>query len=147
MAAVLQSQGESVPLLVIMDTTAVRLTQEEVMSDVQDESAKYDEHLARLLGANFTDDALALKRMVAPILDNNINLAGHFKPSIYSGDLLFFRTTARGTGNAIDPASWRPYIRGSIEAHEVECAHVEMDKPEHIAVVGRIVAAWIEKLH
>ncbi|KAF9282133.1 hypothetical protein BGZ68_006193, partial [Mortierella alpina] len=145
-AVMLQDQGECVPLLTIMDTIAIRDAHEEVESSVQVESTKYDEYLNRLVGPNSTADALAFKRKVAPILHNNGHLTAHFKPLVYNGDLLFFRTIAREEASVIDPACWQPYVRGSIEAHDVECAHVEMDKPEHIAVVGRIIAAWIEKL-
>ncbi|KAF9197598.1 hypothetical protein BGZ49_001886, partial [Haplosporangium sp. Z 27] len=119
---------------------------EEVESAVQDGVSRYDGYLSRLVGASPTEDALALKRMVAPVLSNNSKLAGYYKPLLYSGDLLFFRATVGKKAYLIDPACWRPYIGGSIEAHDVECAHVEMDKPEHIAVIGRIVAACIEKL-
>ncbi|KAF8970021.1 hypothetical protein BGZ46_010589, partial [Entomortierella lignicola] len=146
MATALQSQGESVPLLAIMDTTAIRSVQEEVESAVQDGVSRYDGYLSRLVGASLTEDALALKRMVAPVLSNNSKLAGYYKPLLYSGDLLFFRATVGKKAYLIDPVCWRPYIGGSIEAHDVECAHVEMDKPEYIAVIGRIVAACIEKL-
>ncbi|CAO3566665.1 unnamed protein product [Mortierella alpina] len=147
MAAVLQSQGESVPLLVIMDTQAVKPKQGDGRPSVQDESTSYDEYLTRLLGAYPLDDALALKSLVAPIFDNNRSLLEHFKPSVYSGDILFFRATAEENVNLIDPTCWIPYIRGNVEVHDVDCAHVEMDRPEHLAVVGRIVEAWLEKEH
>ncbi|KAF9948393.1 hypothetical protein BGZ70_002234, partial [Mortierella alpina] len=114
MAAVLQSQGESVPLLVIMDSAAIRSTPNEGKPGVQDESASYDEYLIRLLGAYPFNEALVLKSMVTPILDNNRNLLEFFKPSVYSGDLLFFRATTRENGNLVDPTCWRPYIRGNI---------------------------------
>jgi thioesterase domain-containing protein len=146
MAVVLQSQGESVPLLAVMDTVPVHCPEEEVNSVSQDMTSKYDEYLGRLQGVFRTDDALALKRIVAPILINNGNLAEQFTPSVFSGDLLFFRTTDQEEGDMIDPACWRPYIRGRIETHGVDCSHLEMDTPGNMAVVGRIVAAWIEKL-
>ncbi|CAO3566666.1 unnamed protein product [Mortierella alpina] len=147
MAAVLQSQGESVPLLVIMDTTSVSSKKDDGMSGVQDEFARLEEHLNHLVGDSSTDDALALKRTVGPIFSNNISLAGHFKPAVYSGDIRFFRATAEEDANLIDPTCWIPYIRGNIEVHDVGCAHVEMDRSEHLAVVGRMVAAWLEKEH
>ncbi|KAF9556313.1 hypothetical protein EC968_008316 [Mortierella alpina] len=149
MAVELQSQGESVPLLVIMDTTPEHSVKKEPMDpDVHDEHAMCDEYLDRLIGHYPTDDSLALKELVKPIIVNAHKLAMHFKPSVYSGDIVFFRTTAQENGrlSPIDPMCWKPYTRGGIEVHDVRCAHVEMDKPEHIAVVGRIVAARIEKL-
>ncbi|KAF9943889.1 hypothetical protein BGZ70_005306, partial [Mortierella alpina] len=141
MAAELQSRGESVPLLVIMDTTFENVEEEETGPDIH---LKYNEYLARLVRHSASDDALALKRTVEPILVNNIRLARATKPPVYSGDIVFLRAIARE--KAIDPACWGPYLRGNIEMHDVDCAHVEMDMPEHIAVIGRIVAAWIEKL-
>ncbi|KAF9216449.1 hypothetical protein BGZ59_009649 [Podila verticillata] len=144
MAVELQNQGESVPLLVIMDAIPESCRQEkEVESVDHDERAMFDEYVARLAGDSITDDALALKKMVEHILENNNKLARVFTPSVHSGDLLFIRATARRT---LDPACWGPYIRGNIETHDVDCEHDEMDKLENIAVAGRAVAAWIEKL-
>ncbi|KAG0038320.1 hypothetical protein BGZ83_003119, partial [Gryganskiella cystojenkinii] len=147
MAVELQRQGESVPLLAILDSRLGHRPRREVKSGIQDKPTKFDEYLADLQETlrMDKDDALALKRMLTRILDNNINLTEHFKPSVFSGDILFFRTT-REKGNVIDPTCWRPYIRGSVEAHDVECEHMEIDKPENMAVVGRIVTAWIERL-
>ncbi|KAF9922654.1 hypothetical protein BGZ67_010338, partial [Mortierella alpina] len=149
MAVELRSQGERVPLLAIMDATPKSsVEEEEEECDVHDRGLKYEAFLTRLIGDSPIDEALAFKKVAKLIHDNNRRLAGDFVPEVYNGDILFFRATTREESSLhlIDPACWRPYTRGNIEAHDVECAHGDMDKPEHIAVIGRIVAAWIKKL-
>ncbi|KAF9923521.1 hypothetical protein BGZ67_009771, partial [Mortierella alpina] len=142
MAVELQKQGESVPLLVIMDVLPGSCMQEQDQeSPDEDEQLKFDEYVARLVGDTMTD--AALKKLVERVLENNAKLLMVFKPSMYNGDCLFIRATARKT---LDSACWGPFVRGSIETVDVDCTHDEMDKPEHIAVAGRAVAARIEKI-
>ncbi|KAF9280918.1 hypothetical protein BGZ68_006944, partial [Mortierella alpina] len=147
MAAMLQNQGERISLLALMDTATMVPVLEEVEYSLQMISTRNEEYFTRLVGASPTEDGLAIKRNVMSIISNNMRLAGPFKPSVYSGDILFFRSTVWEEASIIiDPANWAPYVQGNIEVHDIECAHAVMDMPENIAVVGRIIAARIEKL-
>ncbi|KAG0338099.1 hypothetical protein BG004_007357 [Podila humilis] len=162
MATILQSQGETVALLAIMDTTPKKPVENQVpMLDVrsftakilasvepdhvaEDDTRQFDEYLTRLIGASSSEDSLAMKRRMGPVMDNISSLNSHFNPSVYSGDILFFRSTVAKEYELIDPACWEPYVRGRIEVYDVACVHAEMDKAEHIGVIGRIVASAIE---
>ncbi|KAI7832527.1 Alpha/Beta hydrolase protein [Gamsiella multidivaricata] len=79
---------------------------------------------------------------------NNSKLRSEYATSTYSGDMFFFRATAGfdDTGAVVDPEEWMPYVQGNIEAHGVECGHMEMDKPGPMADIGRAIAARFEKL-
>ncbi|KAG0195738.1 hypothetical protein BGX28_000703 [Mortierella sp. GBA30] len=108
----------------------------------------YAVHLARSRGKDSIEHGLELWEKTKPVVINNQKLARGFTPSVYGGDILFFRASVRWSRNAplVDPASWTPYIRGKIEVHDVACEHLELDKPESIALIGSIVAARIEEL-
>ncbi|CAO3566687.1 unnamed protein product [Mortierella alpina] len=147
-AVELQRQGDCVSLLAIMDTTpeASRNGQAEPSDRIN--SKDYDELLDDVVGDMPIDDALAFRTSIQPIVFNSARLARSFKPSVYSGDILFFRATIPyQTGEPpIDPACWRPFICGDVKVHDVECTHEDMRTSKNLAVVARIVAAWIEEL-
>ncbi|KAG0333048.1 hypothetical protein BG004_000997, partial [Podila humilis] len=167
MSTILQSQGETVALLAIMDAMPMdpihdqqvvpkldinalagthSIPEEQEQNGVHSDGlSNYDEYLSRLVGDSSLDEMLAMKRKVRPVVDNNEKISNEFQASVHAGDILFFKSTVPAKGESIiDPASWVPYVSGRVEVHDVACAHVEMDKAEHIAVVGRMVAAKIE---
>ncbi|KAG0198376.1 hypothetical protein BGX28_008193, partial [Mortierella sp. GBA30] len=146
-AVQLEKQGEQVPLLVIMDSRArYSMVVDHEMEEL--EGAKHVEHLARFSGKDSLDHGWELWKRVVPININNINVATRFTPSVYSGDILFFRATVPQEEDAplADPASWKPYALGEVEVHDVECMHIEMDKPGNIAQIGGVIAKKFEKL-
>ncbi|KAG0205938.1 hypothetical protein BGX28_002530 [Mortierella sp. GBA30] len=98
------------------------------------------EQLARFSHKDSIDDGKTFWEKMMPVFINNIHLARRFNPLVYSGDILFFRASVPVEENAplLEPASWKRYARGKIEAHDVECSHFEMDKPENIALIARL---------
>nr|WCR32674.1 calpinactam synthetase [Mortierella alpina] len=152
MASELERQGESVPLLAIMDSLGDYsvLAENDIVIDSieeQDEGV-FIEHLARYGDNDSMEEGSALWAKAMPISSNNLDLVKVFTPSVYSGDILYFKATVQQDEHsaAIDPESWRPFTLGEIEVHDIACTHMEMDKPEHIGFVGSTVAARIEDL-
>ncbi|KAG0041018.1 hypothetical protein BGZ83_002389, partial [Gryganskiella cystojenkinii] len=144
-AVELEKQGERVPLLVFMDSTADVSLLDNV--DFNDEDAA--KMLFSILGdKDSTGDGWSLWKRIGPVAFNNTNLVKRFTPSVYSHDILFFRATVPENENIplVDPAAWTPYTNGKIHVHDVDCSHIEMGKPEHIALIGGIVAGRIEEL-
>ncbi|KAF9960815.1 hypothetical protein BGZ72_005821 [Mortierella alpina] len=152
MAAELEEQGEKVPLLVMMDTTARysinnRFGELASNDDMAMDAMKFDQSFLRTLGAASVEDALPMMKRVMPVSQNILGFVTRFKPSVYSGDILFFWATVEHEFvPAVDPYSWTPYVRGAIEVHNVECSHTEMDGPAPMAVIGQVVASELEKL-
>ncbi|KAG0009864.1 hypothetical protein BGZ81_003097, partial [Podila clonocystis] len=144
-AVELEKQGEKVPLLAIMDSTVDHSSLDNVELSEQDGAKLL---FARLGNKDSTGDGWALWKRTSPIALNNTKMASCFTPSVYSGDILFFRATVPQNENTplVDPASWSSYSLGKIQVHDVECTHVEMDNPENIALIGGVVAARIEEL-
>ncbi|KAG0037891.1 hypothetical protein BGZ83_003271, partial [Gryganskiella cystojenkinii] len=84
-----------------------------------------------------------------PIKKNNIRLAKEHSVATFTGDMLYFLATVPALeGLSIaDPQMWKPFVKGAIEVHDVECRHIEMDLTASMAVVGRVLASKLEELH
>ncbi|KAF9925706.1 hypothetical protein BGZ67_008488 [Mortierella alpina] len=147
MAVELERQGEKVSLVAMMDTSGEYSTESEIDLEEKD-TPMLVEQLARFSHKDSIDDGKMFWEKMMPVFINNSNLARGFNPSVYSGDILFFRASVPVEENAplLDPTSWKRYARGNIEVHEVQCSHFEMDKSENIALIGEIVAAKIKEL-
>ncbi|KAF9287737.1 hypothetical protein BGZ68_001346 [Mortierella alpina] len=152
MASELERQGEQVPLLAIMDSLgdySVLAQNDIVIDSIEDQDeGVFIEHLARYGENDSMEEGSALWERAMPISSNNLDLVKVFTPSVYSGGILYFKATVQQDEHsvAINPNSWRPFTLGEIEVHDIECTHMEMDKPEHIGFVGTTVAARIEEL-
>ncbi|KAF9311809.1 hypothetical protein BG003_007013 [Podila horticola] len=150
MAVEFEKRGEQVSLLVIMDSL-VDYSQLPTAS-LDEEENHMDQEFMRLLVSDMDSDAQVdaedLRKRLQAVGTNNSRLLIHHSPSVVSGGVTFFRATIQtdDTTLLIDPATWKPLALGAIEVHDVQCTHVEMKKPEHIAVVGRVVAARLEEL-
>ncbi|KAG0344279.1 hypothetical protein BG005_001922 [Podila minutissima] len=146
MAVQLEKLGEKVDLLVLMDTTA-DYTRLSPLDDDQCE-ASYAELLAQFDNKDTPEEGRALWEMAQHVVKNNAYLANQHSPSVYSGDVLFFSATVRAdeASDIADPAGWAPFAQGKTEIHEVECKHLEMDKPEPMAEIGRVLYSKLEEL-
>ncbi|KAF9097600.1 hypothetical protein BGX27_000940 [Mortierella sp. AM989] len=143
MAVQLENLGEKVTLLALMDSTSDYSMLPKNTEVGQDES-HYSEHLARSSDRNTVEEGKELWRMTRDVYVNNMRLARQFTPSVYTGDMLFFR--ASESASTLDPSMWAPFTLGEIEVHQVKCEHLEMDKPKPIAEIGHILATRLEDL-
>ncbi|KAF9581207.1 hypothetical protein BGW38_001863 [Lunasporangiospora selenospora] len=149
MAVELEKLGEKVALLAVMDSVCDYSVCDNGEEEVNEQEEKdYVNHLALFGGKSSIDEGLALQERVMPVSINNSELAARFKPSVFGGDMIFLQAAVRSHDKIalVDPTSWTPYVRGRMEVHDVLCKHLEMDKPENIAVVGAVVAAKLEEL-
>ncbi|KAF9342133.1 hypothetical protein BGX26_008262 [Mortierella sp. AD094] len=96
------------------------------------------------LGAEDSLEGKILWYQAQHVLKNNADFLNRYSPSIYSGDMIFFWASHSAH---LDPLSWAPFTLGTLDVHEVECTHYDMDKPEQMAVVGRVLAKKFEVLH
>ncbi|MDH2423774.1 non-ribosomal peptide synthetase [Sphaerisporangium sp. TRM90804] len=83
------------------------------------------------------DDVVAMVEVYA----NTSAITDKYVPGVFHGDLLFFMATKDRVEGTPPPGSWRPFVDGDIEVHDVECAHHRMTWPQHIAEIGRVVSA------
>ncbi|KAF9110508.1 hypothetical protein BGX27_006274, partial [Mortierella sp. AM989] len=93
------------------------------------------------------EESKTVLRLGQHVRKNNMRLAEQYSPSVYTGDMLFFNATVPALENMpiIDPQRWEPFVAGKIDVHEVKCTHIEMDRPEHLAVIGRVLISKLEE--
>jgi amino acid adenylation domain-containing protein/non-ribosomal peptide synthase protein (TIGR01720 family) len=75
------------------------------------------------------------------IMINNARLALGFTPARFQGDLLLFTATLDRGEAEPTPETWRPYIDGTIENHDIPVRHDHMAQPDALAQIGPILAA------
>ncbi|MGW6020537.1 amino acid adenylation domain-containing protein [Streptomyces sp. NPDC055099] len=81
------------------------------------------------------------------VVRNMSGFAPDHTPRPSRGDLTLFvaaadRSEDRPVAEAV--ASWRPYIEGAIESHEVPVGHYDMLKPEALSRITRVVARKLD---
>ncbi|KAF9109613.1 hypothetical protein BGX27_007414, partial [Mortierella sp. AM989] len=146
MAARLEELGEKVALLALMDTVAeYSMLSNDFDIDIDQNGDVYAEHLARCSNKNTLEEGTVVWEKARHIIRNNINLSKEISPSIYTGDLIFFRAT--DSASVIDPSIWLPFTCGTIVVHDIECKHLDMDKPEPMEEIGRILAKKLGELY
>lgn len=68
---------------------------------------------------------------------NSVKILSEYLPKTYHGDLLFFRSTLIPDWfDPIYPDTWKPYVTGYIDKHDVHCRHKDMCQPEPLAKIG-----------
>ncbi|WP_228919679.1 type I polyketide synthase [Streptomyces sp. DH20] len=172
MACALQSDGEQVELLAMLDAPQPHDTAHDpeaaerqvaaLLSRVAGlavDGAPVDTVLDRI-DARVTADPSSVPvtraeaAAIAAVMRNNLRIAPQFAPGVYRGDVLFFSAAEeQPTGFPADLAvlpgkadGWRPYVDGTLHDHHVPCGHYEMTEPEPIARIGEAVAKALRGL-
>ncbi|KAG0006016.1 hypothetical protein BGZ79_010664 [Entomortierella chlamydospora] len=139
MAVQLNNLGEEVALLALMDSTS----DYSKLSEVELDGDLYAEHLARSSDKSTAEEGMALWERAQNSIRNNMKLARQFSPSVYGGNMLFFSATS--STPVLDPSCWESFTLGGIELCEIGCEHLEMDKAEPMAKIGRVLAVKLEE--
>jgi amino acid adenylation domain-containing protein len=87
-----------------------------------------------------SDDMLAAIRQVAA---NNERLTESFEPGEFPGGLLLFVATRDRVPvlpAADAPETWKPYVQGTVESHEIDANHEGMTEPSALSQIGQIIA-------
>ncbi|MCY7877842.1 non-ribosomal peptide synthetase DhbF [Bacillus spizizenii] len=79
---------------------------------------------------------------------NSVGILGSYKPKIFRGNVLFFRSTIIPEWfDPIEPDSWKPYINGQIEQIDIDCRHKDLCQPEPLAQIGKVLAVKLEEMN
>ncbi|MEU9670904.1 amino acid adenylation domain-containing protein [Streptomyces bobili] len=160
LACELQARGERTGLLAILDAYPVKDVQFDEMpvpterdvlvgvldvdpEELGDRELTYGE-VAEVLNRRGSALAGLTERqieVIVHIMINNARLAVDFVPAEFDGDLLLFNSTIDRDGDDAGPATWRPYITGRIESHEITTRHNKMTEAGSLAQIGPILAA------
>ncbi|MEU2396021.1 amino acid adenylation domain-containing protein [Streptomyces sp. NPDC007369] len=159
-ACELQARGERTALLAILDAYPVKDVQFEEMpvpterdvlagvldvdpDELGDRELTYGEVAEVLNRRGSALQGLTEQQIevIVHIMINNAKLAVDFVPGSFDGDLLLFNSTIDRDGDDAGPATWRPYIAGRIESHEITTRHNRMTEAGSLAQIGPILAA------
>jgi thioesterase domain-containing protein/acyl carrier protein len=158
MAAQLQSVGERVSLLALLDSYPFERKADllEQKADLSQEGAPemlsfgsaYDplrERLESLLHEGYIHSALAEKdyQTVADAFKNNVRIMKTYLPKRFSGDILLFVAMDAEAKPPI--ASWRPYVDGQIQVCQVDCTHDSMLDALPAARIGKALATELDR--
>jgi len=83
---------------------------------------------------------------IVEIMINNANIALGFTPARFHGDLLVFNSTLNHDKDRAASETWKPYIDGDIESHDIVSEHDRMTQPGSLAQIGPILAAKLEEI-
>ncbi|MFD3618490.1 amino acid adenylation domain-containing protein [Streptomyces sp. NPDC058676] len=85
------------------------------------------------LPGSLDDDELAA---LVEVTANNRRLLEEFTPASYRGDLLFFAAAQDPDAHPERHRTWRPYVSGRVDNHDVPCAHGELTRPAALDRIG-----------
>ncbi|KAK9760608.1 hypothetical protein K7432_015203 [Basidiobolus ranarum] len=146
MATQLEQQGEKVALLAMLDC----YPEVPPLSDDQEKNqeAGLIMFLARFSDERFPDAGEYLLNITRDIIKNNYHIGESYSPTVYNGDVLFFRATVvhEEFASLTHPDLWKPYVHGNIEVHDINSTHVDLDRPGPTAEIGPILARKIDDL-
>jgi thioesterase domain-containing protein len=149
-ATQLQSMGEEVALLALLDSYPVQHDSAQVVFD--DES----ENLSRQVAINPIMNLLDVLRReglstlkehhyeaIMDTFKNNTRLMRTFAPQRFRGAMSLFVAMVSEAKPPVD--IWRSYVAGEIKVHPIECAHDNMMDPTPAEKIGGILASELAK--
>ncbi|KAF9347550.1 hypothetical protein BGX34_003068 [Mortierella sp. NVP85] len=149
MASYLERQGERVALLAVMDTRPTE--QNQVVLGPIDETLS--EANIQLFTNRIGD---ALPESARPYLEKLHQVSGrlfsfsrnHIFPKC-NGDMILFRAMARKDPSVplVSSEAWKPHVMGEIEMFDIDCTHLDMDQPAHLAKIGGVLAQRLDEIH
>ncbi|MBB4956983.1 enterobactin synthetase component F [Micromonospora polyrhachis] len=97
--------------------------------------------IIRRAGGALTDWSAERIAALLKVTGKNLAAGRRYRPEAFDGDLLFFAATVSQPINLQTVDTWRPFVRGDIENHEIACRHEHMMRPEVAAQVGPALAS------
>jgi nonribosomal peptide synthetase DhbF len=152
MATQLQSMGEEVSLLALLDSYPPNGE----MPLNGDDSERYEESLSAMHDGSLRAMLKGLSRdghVLTPLAEGdyqavkdafaqNARIVSTFSPDRFDGDILLFVAATRDTEPPID--TWRAHVDGRMHVHAIDCTHDAMMDAEPAEQIGKIVAAQLD---
>jgi amino acid adenylation domain-containing protein len=162
----LQAHGEKIASLVFLDgfpVAGINLANKDVIDDETDTIAQAGTDdpraaepandpwelsvvLNRLREAGDIEATLDENHIVAMIevAKNSMRLSGKFVPQVFKGNIIFLASSKDKT--LPSPDTWRHFVSGNIELHEIDCDHMDMMKSNALGQIGPVLASTLDKL-
>jgi thioesterase domain-containing protein len=170
MAVRLQAEGESVPSLVMLDSFAERAgstegsatTAEDLLAGLGVDPAGLGGGLP-LAGLESLDGiseetlALVLPHIGGPLSvltpdrvmrmitagQHTVELMDRHRPGTYDGDVLYFTAALDDSTGTLGADTWRPFVSGVFDNHQVETTHWHMTVPAALDQIGPLTRAHL----
>jgi thioesterase domain-containing protein/acyl carrier protein len=148
-ATQLQSMGEEVALLAMLDSYPVR-PENRSLEFVEDEGMSSQiaiNPIMNLLDVLRREGLTTLKEhhyeAIMDTFKNNTRIMQTFSPAPFRGGLSLFVAMVSENRPPID--NWQPYISGDIKVHPIDCAHDNMMDPGPAAQIGAVLTAELSR--
>ena len=149
-ATQLQSMGEEVALLALLDSYPVRPENRSVGFGDDNEGLSAQvaiNPIMNLLDVLRREGLTTLKEhhyeAIMDTFKNNTRIMRTFSPEPFRGNLSLFVAMVSEHRPPID--NWQPYVAGDIKVHPIDCAHDNMMDPIPAAQVGNVLASELNK--
>ncbi|WP_327382477.1 amino acid adenylation domain-containing protein [Streptomyces sp. NBC_01207] len=161
MATRLQSMGEEVDFLGILDTYPGQRLPETTEQAILADLLRWVGYDRRYLGKGpLTHERVTqvLQRLgsamaslekrhieaISKIYANNSTLFNEFVPERFAGDITLVVATLDKIDISPTPETWKPFVDGEIVTREIDRKHTDLMKPGPLAEIGRILAERLE---
>jgi amino acid adenylation domain-containing protein len=149
-AVQLQALGEEVAAVILMDTAPPSPETARVprTADTADDLARLVERARKeageILGA-ISDDEVAL---LARTYQKNMAIWNDHEPGRFAGNALLLTAAGATEGTEAtedehDDGRWAPHITGEISEIRIPCGHMEMIRPDMLALVWAGISSWL----
>ena len=153
MATQLQSMGEEVSLLALLDSYPS--DRENLLNSHDKErereilSAMADDTLREML-EGFGNEGHVLSplaeqdyEVVKNACESNMRIVDTFSPERFKGDVFLFVAANSHAEPPIE--SWKPYVDGRIRVHEIDCTHDSIMDALPAEKIGKVLAIELDK--
>ncbi|MFI8191714.1 amino acid adenylation domain-containing protein [Streptomyces sp. NPDC085946] len=161
-AVLLQEAGEEVELLALLDAFPSEQWRERPAPEEGDALTA----VLRMAGFDRTgertrEDVLAtLRRAGSPlaglsdrtlsrivdIVPNHARMMREHEHRPYDGDVLFFTAAAPRAEDWLTRESWRPYVTGTLDNHDLDCTHPQLMRDRYLDDIAAVLAARLKEL-
>jgi nonribosomal peptide synthetase DhbF len=149
-ATQLQSMGEDVALLAMLDSYPVRPENRSVGFGEDNEGLSPQiaiNPIMNLLDVLRREGLTTLKEhhyeAIMDTFKNNTRIMQTFAPELFRGNLSLFVAMVSENRPPID--NWGPHISGDIKVHPIDCAHDNMMDPGPAAQIGAVLTAELSR--
>ncbi|MGA5168112.1 MULTISPECIES: amino acid adenylation domain-containing protein [Streptomyces] len=141
MAVRLQELGEEVGLLCVLDGYPVEGGRDSGRYTPVASGAPQDRaaELRRFAGVSVPLDEEEVAAVHRSMLRNAASMRD-FVPKRFEGDMTFVTAIREREADAPVWQDWLPFVTGTVTEHQVDCAHLDMMRPEPLARIGAMVA-------
>ncbi|KAK3806970.1 MAG: Non-ribosomal peptide synthetase module [Benniella sp.] len=154
MAAHLESQGERVALLAVMDTVPRNPTIKSSAATEKQNSEAHEEidvihFFTNRVESSLPDRARSYLERLPQVVQQLTELAAsHTSPRCKAGMVLFRAMIQKDPSwQPISPDVWRPHVMGEIDVFDIDCEHYYMDQPAPLAEIGSVLAQRLNEVH